>query len=187
MTVARYQRVADSIRRQIADGILTAGDRLPTEPLLVDEYGVSRLTVRHALDVLQAEGMIEKFHGRGTFVRRRPQRISYVSAVSGGFRQPETDHDEIETYVRPGSVLAEAPLPAHLGAPRRVRPQRRVAGADLVVGERRIGDEIAEIELADLARERRAPALRVVDLPRDRREGLAVGACGSGGRTAALR
>ncbi|WP_171904175.1 GntR family transcriptional regulator [Streptomyces abyssalis] len=112
MTVARYQRVADSIRRQIVDGTLSAGDRLPTEPLLVAEYGVSRLTVRHALDVLQAEGLIERFHGRGTFVRRPPQRASYVSVCSRAFRQPETDHDEIETYVRPGSVLAEAPLTA---------------------------------------------------------------------------
>ncbi|WP_241060093.1 GntR family transcriptional regulator [Streptomyces marispadix] len=112
MTVARYQRVADSIRERIADGTLSAGDRLPTEPLLVDEYAVSRLTVRHALDVLQAEGLIERFHGRGTFVRRRPQRVSYVSACSGGFRQSEADHVDTETYVRHGSVLAEAPLTA---------------------------------------------------------------------------
>ncbi|SCK12758.1 GntR family transcriptional regulator [Streptomyces sp. WMMB 322] len=112
MCVARYQQVADSIRGQIADGTLSAGDRLPTEPELVDEYAVSRLTVRHALDVLQAEGLVEKFHGRGTFVRRPPQRVAYVSACSDGLPQPQAENVEIETYVRPGSVLAEAPLTA---------------------------------------------------------------------------
>ncbi|WP_314171490.1 GntR family transcriptional regulator [Streptomyces winkii] len=110
--MARYQRVADSIREQITEGKLGAGDRLPTEPALVEEYGVSRLTVRHALDVLQAEGLIETFHGRGSFVRRPPQRISYVSACSDGCPQPEAHHVEIETYVRPGSVFAEEPLAA---------------------------------------------------------------------------
>lgn len=112
MTVARYQRVADSIRGQITDGTLRAGDRLPTEPLLVDEYGVSRLTVRHALDVLQAEGLIERFHGRGSFVRRQPRRVAYVSGCGEQERQPPDDGAETETYVRPGSVLAEAPVTA---------------------------------------------------------------------------
>jgi GntR family transcriptional regulator len=110
--MARYQQVADSIREKIAGGELSPGDRLPTEPMLVDEYAVSRLTVRHALDVLQAEGLIERFHGRGTFVRRPPERASYLSASGRRSRHSETDGVVTETYVRPGSVRAEAPLAA---------------------------------------------------------------------------
>ena len=110
--MARYQQVADSIRAQITDGTLNPGDRLPTEPELVEEYAVSRLTVRHALDVLQAEGLVEKFHGRGTCVRRPPQRAAYVSACGERAQQPAAQNAEFETYVRPGSVLAEASLTA---------------------------------------------------------------------------
>jgi GntR family transcriptional regulator len=110
--MARYQQVADSIRAQVTNGTLNPGDRLPTEPELVAQHAVSRLTVRHALDVLQAEGLVEKFHGRGTYVRQPPQRAAYVSACSAGFQQPTPENAEIETYVRPKSVLAEAPLTA---------------------------------------------------------------------------
>ncbi|GGO58401.1 GntR family transcriptional regulator [Streptomyces daqingensis] len=107
--MARYQRVADSIRERIAQGLLSVGDQLPTEPELANEYALSRLTVRRALDVLQAEGLIEKFHGRGSFVRRPPRRVTYVSRCGVQLDQP-TDGVEIENYVKPSSVLAEAPV-----------------------------------------------------------------------------
>lgn len=55
------------------------GSPAPSERDLVDHFGVARMTVRQALDALVAEGVLERFPGRGTFVaapRRRPTGIS---------------------------------------------------------------------------------------------------------------
>lgn len=65
-----YERIADDLRQRIHAGELSPGDRLPSEAALVETYGKSLPTLRQALGLLQAEGLIEKQHGRGNFVRR---------------------------------------------------------------------------------------------------------------------
>ncbi|MER5257527.1 GntR family transcriptional regulator [Streptomyces sp. NPDC002855] len=65
-----YEKIADELRAQIRGGRLKPGDRLPSEADLIRSSGRSGPTVQQALRVLQAEGLIEKQHGRGTFVRR---------------------------------------------------------------------------------------------------------------------
>ncbi|MFJ2632743.1 GntR family transcriptional regulator [Streptomyces sp. NPDC087422] len=65
-----YERIADDLRDRIRAGDLAPGDRLPAETTLVERYGKSLPTLRQALGLLQAEGLIEKQHGRGNFVRR---------------------------------------------------------------------------------------------------------------------
>ncbi|GAA2655338.1 GntR family transcriptional regulator [Streptomyces aculeolatus] len=65
-----YERIANDLRRSIRDGDLRPGDRLPSEAELVERYGKSGPTVQAALRVLQYEGLIDKQHGRGSFVRR---------------------------------------------------------------------------------------------------------------------
>lgn len=69
-----YLIIADELRNRIEQRQLRGGDRLPTERDLVEEFGVARMTVRHALDILQLEGLIERRRGRtgGTFVRDNP-------------------------------------------------------------------------------------------------------------------
>jgi GntR family transcriptional regulator len=57
------------LRERIANGELAPGSRLPGEPSLAAEQGVSRVTVRKALDTLAAEGLIDRRPGSGTFVR----------------------------------------------------------------------------------------------------------------------
>ncbi|MEU5226020.1 GntR family transcriptional regulator [Streptomyces toyocaensis] len=71
---------------RIATGRLKPGERLPSEAHLATQYRVSTPTLRHALAVLQAEGLVEKAHGKGNFVRRPLRRITYV----GGVRTPDT-------------------------------------------------------------------------------------------------
>jgi len=68
------QRVAEALRERILDGDLKPGDRLPSEPDLARELGVSRATVRAAFTVLEEEGLVLRRHGAGTFVLRRPLR-----------------------------------------------------------------------------------------------------------------
>jgi GntR family transcriptional regulator len=65
-----YERIADDLRHRIHAGELRPGDRLPPETTLVEQYGKSLPTLRQALGLLQTEGLIEKQHGRGNFVRQ---------------------------------------------------------------------------------------------------------------------
>lgn len=64
-----YERIADDLRDRIRAGELAQGDRLPSETTMAEHYGNSLPTLRQALGLLQAEGLIEKQHGRGNFVR----------------------------------------------------------------------------------------------------------------------
>lgn len=67
-----YRQIADSLRRDITEGELEAGSKLPSERMLIDRFDASRGTVRQALGLLKSEGLIESQHGRGVFVRERP-------------------------------------------------------------------------------------------------------------------
>ncbi|MFD6463791.1 GntR family transcriptional regulator [Streptomyces roseolus] len=66
---AKYELIADELRVRIMSGELRPGDRVPGEAALVERHKVSPPTVRQALAVLRAEGLIEAKHGVGTFVR----------------------------------------------------------------------------------------------------------------------
>lgn len=67
--IPKYHRIADSVRALIRAGKLGPGDRLPAETAIAAEHGTSVPTVRQAMSVLRAEGLIESRHGVGTFVR----------------------------------------------------------------------------------------------------------------------
>ncbi|GGR51855.1 GntR family transcriptional regulator [Streptomyces netropsis] len=75
----RYELIADDLRQQIGTGTIESDARLPTETALSSQYRVGLPTVRQALSVLQAEGLIEKRHGRGNFVRRSRQQLEYAN------------------------------------------------------------------------------------------------------------
>lgn len=60
--------IADDLRRQITSGDLVAGAVLPSEADLAGSYGVSRVTVRKALELLRDEGLIGSRQGFGWFV-----------------------------------------------------------------------------------------------------------------------
>lgn len=61
-------QLADSLRDRLRQGEWAPGDRLPTEAQLTAEYGVSRSTVRAALQLLETQGHTKTRHGKGTFV-----------------------------------------------------------------------------------------------------------------------
>jgi DNA-binding FadR family transcriptional regulator len=67
--LALKERVIRQLTRLIDDGVLKPGDQLPSERELSDELQVSRGTVREAVQLLQALGLLEIRHGSGTFVR----------------------------------------------------------------------------------------------------------------------
>ncbi|MEU7617165.1 GntR family transcriptional regulator [Micromonospora rifamycinica] len=67
----RYRQIADELRARIEAGVLPPGAPLPTEPEMMQEWGVSRGPVREAIALLRAEGLISTARRRGSHVRPR--------------------------------------------------------------------------------------------------------------------
>jgi GntR family transcriptional regulator len=65
-----YVRIAASIRARIEADELKAGQPVPSITLLCQEWGVARETAAHALQVLEAEGLVRRYPGRGYYVVR---------------------------------------------------------------------------------------------------------------------
>ncbi len=79
-----YYQLRNALLQQIESGSLVPGDTLPTERELIDRYGVSRITVRQALNSLTADGLLYRQRGLGTFVRksRIEQELSSLTGFS---------------------------------------------------------------------------------------------------------
>src|SRR4030095_10630738 len=63
------RRLATVCRRQIESGAWRQGERIPSLDELCRQYGVARMTMHHALSMLDEEGLVERSRGRGTFVK----------------------------------------------------------------------------------------------------------------------
>jgi GntR family transcriptional regulator len=77
---ARYQQIADRLRDQITNGVFGPGERLPSEPDLIEEYQASRNTVRLAIALLTNQGLVVTRQGLGTFTAL----LSRVNVPAGG-------------------------------------------------------------------------------------------------------
>ncbi len=71
MVTSKTQAVIDNITRQIEDGVLRPGDRLPSAVQLCEQYDVSITVVRGAVLWLKAIGLVEGVPGVGVFVADR--------------------------------------------------------------------------------------------------------------------
>jgi GntR family transcriptional regulator len=76
-----YHQIYLDFRHRILAGILRYGQRLPSEAVIAQELGVSRITVKRAMNDLAKEGMVIRNRGRGTIVSYRPP----VSPDADGF------------------------------------------------------------------------------------------------------
>ncbi|GHG18465.1 GntR family transcriptional regulator [Streptomyces hydrogenans] len=103
--------IAEDLRTQITTGHLKSGDRLPSEPKLATHYKVSTPTVRQALALLQAEGLIEKTHGKGNFVRTPLRRITYTGGTGIPFAP------DLQTTIRTTTVRARGHIRTLLKVP----------------------------------------------------------------------
>lgn len=68
---ALWTSIADTIRREIAEGLYAPGDKLPTEAGMASRFGVNRHTVRRACAALAAEKLLHPRRGAGVFVAQR--------------------------------------------------------------------------------------------------------------------
>ena len=81
--VAAYELVVERLRRAIHLGQYVPGDRLPSERKLAESLGVSRVTIREALSVLQGEGYVERRRGAtgGPFVVPRTEPAGRLQEI----------------------------------------------------------------------------------------------------------
>lgn len=63
-----YEEVIEQIQKNIIDGELKKGDRLPSERELSELMNISRTSIREALRVLESMGVVESIHGEGNFI-----------------------------------------------------------------------------------------------------------------------
>ncbi|MGH2989880.1 MAG: GntR family transcriptional regulator [Solirubrobacterales bacterium] len=100
--VPRYFQLAELIEHEITHGRWVAGARLPSEPELAAHFGLSRSVIRQALGRLEAEGLVSRRRGQGTFVLGTQPR-SWLLQSSEGFFQEEAgrlDREVTSTVLR---------------------------------------------------------------------------------------
>ena len=125
-----YERIAQKLASSIAHGEYKIGQRLPSERELVQEFGCARMTVHRALRELEAEGLIERRQGSGSYVAE-------LHPISN-LLQVRDIHDEI----------AER---GHLHTTRVCAVLREKAGAEVAVAMRlRKGSAVFRCQLVHL-------------------------------------
>ncbi|TDD69018.1 GntR family transcriptional regulator [Actinomadura darangshiensis] len=98
----RARQVADVLRRQVLYGEFRSG-ALPAEAVLAREFGASRNAVREALDLLRAEGLIERRAGVGTLpvAEKYPHGLEHLLGLAETLRE----HGEVDNEVRTTGLI----------------------------------------------------------------------------------
>lgn len=120
--VPRYHRIADALRERIRVGELASGARLDNQRQLAKSFGVTLMTLRQALELLEREHLITRRHGLGTFVAA-----------------PSIDYDIMQLRRFAGDLSAKGERVAtRLLATRFATADRRVAEALRLAGRPRV-------------------------------------------------
>src|SRR5204863_6451950 len=130
--VPRYQGIADELRARIQHGQLATGARLETQRQLAKHFGVTLMTLRQALEVLEREHLIARRHGLGTVVAA-----------------PSIDYDILQLRRFAGDLSAQGEhVPTRLIGSRLTRADHRVADA-LGLGARARVVQLDRLRLVD--------------------------------------
>lgn len=137
-----YLQLATIFRRQIESGAWREGERIPSLEELCRQYGVARMTMHHALSMLDEEGLVARSRGRGTFVKAPCQSRRQVS-LSTSWDEAVAVGAQLDTEAMVESA-GNVPLPADLGIPcpgeraaeyHFLRRLHRLEGRPFAVGE----------------------------------------------------
>lgn len=102
----RYRKIAAILRDEIVSGRLRPGEKLPPEPRLVEQYGVSRDTVRDATKLLIQEGLVERVPGRsGGMVVRDRLMLTFHASYAEEPGAPRSETDSWATDVRAQGLI----------------------------------------------------------------------------------
>jgi len=148
------------LRDQILRGVYAPGSLIPNEEALCAQFGVSRITVRRAVSDLESQGLLEKRHGRGTFVAAQlpPSRPSATLGLLESLRKTATETTvevlSVEITVPPADVARQLDLVAGSRALSAVR-LRRMGPCPVMVTEAWVPEAIGRNVTVE-ALERRA-------------------------------
>ncbi|RSX52178.1 GntR family transcriptional regulator [Bifidobacterium goeldii] len=116
--VPKYVAVRDNLRQRAL--AMQTGEQLPAEPELCDQYGVSRITLRHAVDDLIQDGLLVREQGRGTFrtdVDGESEHEVISDHIRGFFRQQADLGNIVDTKVMSNTIVRDARAAKHLDLP----------------------------------------------------------------------
>ena len=115
MVLAPYARIKQHLKDGLAAGTWAPGALMPSEAELVAQFGVSRMTVNRALKELQAEGLVERSQGLGTFAARL-HRVSSTLTIRDLHEEIESrGHDHRAVVQLQRAEKAAPALAAQLG------------------------------------------------------------------------
>ena len=112
---SRYAALAAALRHRIVAGEWPAGTPLPAETSLAAEHGVALGTMRRALELLAEQGLIERRHGKGTFVRGGLAGATMLRFFRFGSGDGEVPQSRV---IARQSVIASAEVARRLGIAR---------------------------------------------------------------------
>lgn len=114
------EEVVDDLAAKIRGGVYLPGQRLPTEPEVMAQLGVSRTVVREAVSRLQAAGLVETRHGVGTFVLSAPKTLALDLGTAVTIRDVIAMLElRISLETEAAALAARRRRPAHLDEMRR--------------------------------------------------------------------
>jgi GntR family transcriptional regulator len=108
--VPRYLQIADLMRQRISRGQWPKGEKLPSLEALVAEFGVARVTVRQAVDLLARDGLVSPQQGRGTFVTAQPTRGQWLKVQTSLDELAKVYRDTKPEIVNIDEGVVNAPL-----------------------------------------------------------------------------
>lgn len=133
------QLIADELRRLIVSGKLSEGDSLGHEPDLVERFGVSRPSLREALRILEAEGLISVVRGMlgGVVVHEPDERMTARTAalVLQARNVSLADVFEARSLIEPTAVRVVASLPSRARRSAATELRRRIEDQERVVSD----------------------------------------------------
>lgn len=107
-----YAQLCALFRQRIARGEWSLQQRIPALEQLVTEFNVARVTVRHAIGLLEAEGLIERHRGRGTFVVAKPDS-TVVYRVPPTWQDLLASRTDVEFEWLENRLSKTMPAPSH--------------------------------------------------------------------------
>ena len=173
--VPKYAQIADIFRQRIARGVWAKGLRLPANEDLAAEFGVSRVTIRQAVELLARDGVIEAQQGRGTFVTGTLKQDRWLKVETTLSDLAEVYRDTSPEIINISESRTDAPLFAEDGKPapkyvfmRRVhsRKQRPYCVISIYLDERifrRFPKRFRNETVIPILHELRDPAIRPLD------------------------
>jgi GntR family transcriptional regulator len=87
-----YQQLGRMLEGRITSGAIARGDKLPSENELSNEFGLSRATVRQAMQFLESRGIVQRIPNRGVFVSEPPEGTGWVIQGKEGFLENAIGH-----------------------------------------------------------------------------------------------